>query len=379
MNNKKNNLEFLNFFVSKPFIITVIVIAALIALRPTLAQVLERMRLSSLYNKMQKIATLQLNYEITNNMFADDLKSIDTKLKDNDGKYFEGDTVKTGKFTLTLAKRGLFGFPQQNNYFVYYDYKNASIACAPQSHPMCKNLSHISKEICEEANMNWSYRINDCYTKEKDMCLALGMIWDTKGDSIFCGYKDIPNMKIYESGTCIATIPSGCQKSIVYAGASCEGSSSFACMESILQGGNCIARSETACHSVQINSGSSCIVNDEYTGYYGCQNAIINKGGRCVATGTNTLACNKAIINKGGRCLGYALQACNNATIFSDGVCEANISTACNNIVVKKGGRCIANMPDSCIGIYDKGSCCHGDFCPENSPKCNCPNFAKIC
>jgi len=379
MKGKKEYLDFLNFFVSKPFIITVSIIVAFILLRPTLGQILERMRLSSLYGKMQKIATLQLNYEITNNMFADDLKNIDTKLKDNDGNYFAGESVKTGQYTLFLARKGVFGLPEKNDYIVYYDYKHATFACAPQVHPMCKNLAKISKDICEESGMNWSTRNNECYTREKDMCFALGMNWDTKGDEIFCGYKNTSNMKIYESGKCLATLPSGCQKSVVYSGATCEGASSFACLESNLQGGNCIAQGETACHSVQINAGSSCIVNEDYTGYYGCQNAIINKGGNCVAIGTNTLACNKALINKGGRCIGYAVQACNNATVFAEGVCEANFSTACNNIAVKKGGRCIANMPDTCLGVYDKGACCHGDYCPKDSPKCNCPNFTTFC
>ncbi|MCR5504933.1 MAG: hypothetical protein K6E94_05230, partial [Elusimicrobiaceae bacterium] len=339
----------------------------------------ERMRLSSLYEKMQKIAALQTNYEITNNSFADDFKNVDAKLKDNDGKYFEGETVKTGPYSLSLAQRGLLGIPKKNEYLLYYDYKTNVFACSPQSHPMCKNLATISKDVCEEANMYWSIRTNDCYTKEKDLCLALGMTWNTKSDDIFCGYKNTPNMKIYESGTCIATTPSGCQKSVVFEGATCEGSAPFACAESNLQGGNCIAKGETACHSVQVNIDSSCIVNEDYSGYYGCQNVIINKGGKCVAMGSNISACNKPIINKGGRCIGYAMKSCNGATIFSEGICEANISSACNDIIVKKGGRCISNIDNTCIGTYEKGSCCHGDYCPKDSPKCNCPNFATVC
>ena len=211
------------------------------------------------------------------------------------------------------------------------------------------------------------------------MCISLGMPWDTKGDDILCGYKNTPNKKIYESGTCIATTPSGCQKSTVYEGAVCEGASPYACIQSDLQGGDCIAKAETACHSVQINLGSSCIVSEDYSGHYGCQNAVINKGGKCIANGSNTLGCNKTIINKGGKCIGYAPQSCNNATVFSEGVCEANIATACNNIILKKGGRCISNVPETCKGTYDKGSCCHGDYCPADAPKCNCPNFATIC
>ena len=370
MNKEDEAINFINFLLSRQFFIIVLLIIMFVALHPLVLQLVERIKVSSIYDKMQKIANLQINYEIANNRFADDLKLLDTKIKDNKDSYLTGDSAKIGQYTLQLARKGILAFPEKNDYAVYYDYKTSVFACAPQEHFICKNLAKMTQDICEEAGFEWSNKIHSCYPDEKEMCLALGLPWDNKSDTIFCGYRNIPDMKIYEKSSCIATTPSGCKGSIVYENGTCEGSSSFACLESNLQGGNCIAKGETACHSVQVNKDSSCIVNEDYSGYYGCQNSIINKGGTCLATGSNTLACNKAIINNGGKCIGYALQSCNNATVFAGGICEADSSTSCNNITVKNGGKCIANMPNTCIGNYDKGACCHGEYCPLDIPKC---------
>ncbi len=380
-NSQEQNLttSLLNFVTKKSFIIPVVAVIVLIALYPTFTKVLERMKLSSTYNIMQKIALAQTNYEISHNSYADDFKELDIKLKDKYGKYFSGDSVSLKNFTLLLAQRGVLAIHKQGDYFGYYDYKNASFGCAPREHYICKNIASITKDICEEANMLWSVRNQACYTREKDMCLALNMPWDTKGDTVFCGYKNLPNMKIYEGASCIATIPSGCQKSNVYEGATCTGKAPFSCLQSSLQGGNCVPQTDTACHSVQINKGSVCLVDEDYTGLYGCQNATINKGGICLARGGNTLACNKPTINNGGICRGYAAKSCQNATVLSGGICEANANTVCQEITVKSGGKCIANMPETCEGVYEEGACCHGEFCPAYSPKCNCPNFAKVC
>ena len=237
----------------------------------------------------------------------------------------------------------------------------------------------MPKDACHEADMIWSDKTNACYMEASDLCNDLGMPWDPKINNGFCGYKDTTGMKIYDTGACLGTIPSGCQNSIVYENASCEGLAPFACIGSKLKGGNCIVRYDNACHSVQINNGSFCTVGNDFYGNFGCQNAIINKGGICLASGNNLLGCNKVIINEGGMCRGYALQSCNNAIIFAGGICEGNISSACQNITVKNGGRCIANTPKTCNGTYEIGSCCHGDFCPENAPKCDCPNYTTRC
>ena len=378
--NKENNEEaFLSFLLKKKFYYTVIGIIIFLLLLPFLKQVLGRMRLSSLYNKMQKISAKQLDYEISNNVFSKDFQNLDVKLKDNSGNYLSGDSARIDNFYLRMAKNGLLGINRKENYFVYYAYKNATLYCAPKDSYICKNIAAMPEDICKEADMYWSNLTNSCFIKEKDMCLALGMPWDSKGENIFCGYRNLPNLKIYESGTCIGTTPSGCQNSIVYDNATCEGLAPFACMGSKLNGGNCLAKNETACHSVQINNNSSCIVSDDYNGNYGCQNAQINKGGTCFASGNNLLACNKPIINNGGTCRGYALQSCNEATVLPGGICEGNIPSACQSITVKEGGRCISNVPQTCNGTYEEGSCCHGDFCPDYSPKCNCPAFATNC
>ena len=376
---KDSEKSILNFFTQKPFIITVIVIVVLISLYPTFTKVLERMHFSSTYNTMQKIALAQTNYEITNNSYADDFKELDIKLKDKNGRYFTGDTANLKYFTLLLAQRGILAINKKGDYFGYYDYKNSSFSCAPREHYICKNINSVTKDICEEANMLWSVRNQSCYTKAKDMCLSLNLPWNSDGETSFCGYKNLPNMRIYEGSSCIATIPSGCQSSKVYDGAICTGKAPFACLQSSLQGGNCVPQTDTACHSVQINKGSVCLVNEDYTGLYGCQNATINNGGICLATGNNSQACNKPTINNGGICRGYAAKSCQNATVLSGGICEANATTVCQEITVKKGGRCISNVPQTCEGVYEEGACCHGDYCPADAPKCNCPNFAKVC
>ena len=374
-----SEVSLLSFFIKKQFIITVMVIIALSLLYPFFGKVIERMRLSSLYNKMQKIATAQINYEIGHNAFTNDFKNLDLKIKDNNDQYLSGEDAHLGNFIVNMGTKGLFGVHNKRDYFVYYDYKNSSFHCAPGEHHICKNIAPISKEICEEANMLWSTKNNTCYTREKDMCLALSMPWDTKSDNVFCGYTNLQNMQIYQGGTCIGSMPSGCQNSIVYTGATCEGKSSFACVGSDLRGGTCIAETDTACHSVQIHSGAYCIVSEDYLGSYGCQNTIINKGGACIASGNGNLGCHKPLINNGGICMGNTLQSCNNATVLFGGICEANALGACQEITVKNGGRCIANTEKTCTGSYDKGACCHGDYCPEDSPKCNCPGFAKVC
>ena len=166
---------------------------------------------------------------------------------------------------------------------------------------------------------------------------------------------------------------------LVAAKATCEGKSPFGYMQSNLQGGICIAYKDTACHSVQINKGSTCLVNDDYLGEYGCQNTTINKGGVCLASGSGAFACNKATINKGGVCRGYSNKSCNNVIVLEGGICEANTQEACQEITLKKGGKCIANVLNTCNGTYEKGSCCHGDYCPDYAPKCNCSGYATIC
>lgn len=379
MKYKEYLIRFLVFLTSRSVIITAITVVALIILYPFFMRTLERMKMSSAYELMQKIALSQTNYEILNNHYTDDFKDLDIKLKDKYGKYFEYDTAQIDNFTLILAKRGVLATQNNGEYFVYYNYKDSSFSCAPREHYICKNINTVSREVCEEAGMLWSARNNSCYTKEKDMCLALNMPWYTKGNETFCGYKNIPGKRIYEGGYCVATTPSGCQSSIVYDNGSCEGKGSFGCMQSNLQGGNCVVHTDTACHSVQINKGSTCLVNDDYSGNYGCQHTTINKGGICLAVGSNTLACNKATVNNGGVCRGYANKSCNEATIMAGGICEANATDACQDITVNKGGRCIANVPQTCNGVYEEGSCCHGDYCPPEAPKCNCPRFAKVC
>ncbi len=379
MNYKESLVHFLVFLTNKSVIITVVVIIALILLHPTFMRSIERMHVSSIYDTMKRIGTAQNNYNISNNKYTYEFKNLDLNLKDKNGKPLEYDTAHMDDFTLNLAKEGIFAMQDKGEYFVYYDYKNSDLSCAPREHYICKNITPMSKDACDEAGMYWSARNNSCYTKEKKMCIALDMPWNTKDDDIFCGYKNTPGKRIYEGGTCIATVASGCQNSLVYDNATCEGKSSFGCMQSSLDGGNCIAHTDTACHSVLVNKGSTCLVNDDYLGSYGCQNATINKGGTCLAVGSNTLACNKAIINNGGVCRGYANQSCNSATVMNGGICEANAQNACQDITVKSGGRCIANVPDTCGGTYENGACCHGDYCPKDSPKCNCRNYAKSC
>ena len=379
MKYKESLVHFLVFLTSKSVIITAVTIIILIILHPFFMRTIERMKMSSAHDMMQRIALSQTNYEISNNHYAKDFKDLDIKLKDKHGKYLEDDTAQINNFTLLMARRGILATQNKGEYFVYYDYKNSSFSCAPREHYICKNINPIQKDICEEAGMLWSERNNSCYTREKDMCLALGMPWYSKGEESFCGYKNVPGKKIYESATCLATTTSGCQGSVLYDGAVCEGKGAFGCMQSSLQGGTCIAHNDTACHSVQINKGSTCLVNDDYSGSYGCQHAVINKGGVCLASGSNTLACNKATINNGGVCRGYANKSCNNATVMYGGICEANAKEACQEIVIKKGGRCIANVPQTCEGTYEEGACCHGDYCPADTPKCNCPGFAKVC
>lgn len=379
MKYKESVVHFLVFLTNKTVIVTAAIIIVLIFSYPFFMKTIERMKMSSVHDMMQKIALSQTNFEISNNHYTDDFKELDLKLKDKYGKYLEDDTAQIDNFTLMLASKGILAIQNKGEYFVYYNYKNSSFSCAPNEHYICKNIKPISKDVCEEAEMFWSIRNNSCYTKEKDMCLALGLPWNTKDGESFCGYKNIPGKKIYENASCIATTPSGCQGSVLYKGSNCEGKGPFGCMQSNLQGGNCVAYTETACHSVRINKGSTCVVNDDYSGNYGCQNATINNGGICLASGSNTLACNKATINNGGICRGYANKSCNHATLLEGGICEANISSACQEITVKKGGKCIANVPDTCEGIYEEGSCCHGDYCPADAPKCNCPGYAKVC
>ena len=367
------------FVTDRSVIITAVVIIALILLHPTFTKVMERMRMSSTHDIMQGIAQAQNNFVISHNQYTDDFRDLDLNLKDKHGELFEDDSAQIDHFNLILSRNGVLGIRNNKEYFVYYDYKNFSFSCAPREHYICKNIQAVSKNVCEEAEMLWSERNNSCYMNEKDMCLAIGMPWNTKERDIFCGYKNTPNKKIYEGGSCIATTISGCQNSLVLNNAVCEGKSSFGCMQSTLQGGKCISYTETSCHSVQINKDSICLVDDDYSGSYGCQNTTINKGGICLAKGQNTLACNKATINNGGVCRGYANKSCNEATIMSGGICEANAPGVCQEVTVKKGGRCIANMPQTCEGTYEEGACCHGDYCPEDSPKCKCPGYATVC
>ncbi len=379
MKYKELLIRCLVFLSNRTVIITAVILIALVLLHPFFMRTLERMRMSSTYNTMQQIAAAQNNYNISQGKYTDDFKDLDLNLKDKYGKGFEYDSAQTDNFTLILAGSGVLGIRNGTEYIIYYDYTNSAFSCAPREHYICKNINPISKSVCEEAGMLWSSIANSCYMRESDMCLALKMPWNTKGKDIFCGYKDTQDIKVLEGAKCIATKPSGCQSSIIYNGASCEGRSSFGCMQSILEGGNCLAHTETACHSAQINKGSTCLVNDDYSGNYGCRNVTINKGGLCLAVGSNTLACNKATINKDGVCRGYANKSCNEATVLSGGICEANATNACQDINVKKGGKCIANVPQTCNGTYEEGSCCHGDYCPEDSPKCNCPRFEKNC
>ena len=319
MKYKESLVHFLVFITSRSVITTAIVIVALIILHPTFMRVLERMRMSSAYDMMQRIAQAQVNYNISHGRYSKDFTDLDLKLKDKYGKYFDDDTAQINNFTLILAGHGILATQNKGEYFVYYDYRDSSFSCAPREHYICKNINSVPKNICEEAGMLWSVRNNSCYTREKDLCLAVGMPWNAKDNETFCGYKNTPNMKIAESAACIATKSSG------------------------------------------------------------CQNPVINKGGVCLTSGSNLLACNKATINNGGVCRGYAGRSCNNATVFSGGICEANAKEACQDITVKKGGRCIANIPQTCNGTYEDDACCHGDYCPEDSPKCNCPGFAKVC
>jgi len=379
MKYKEYLIRILVFLTSKSVIITAVTIIALIVLHPTFIRILERMRMSSTHDTMQRIALAQTNYEISNGRYTKDFKDLDLKLKDKYGKYFEDDSARTDNFTLILANKGVLAIQNENEYFVYYDYKTSEFSCAPREHYICKNITPVSQSVCEEAGMIWSHINKSCYLQEKDMCLALGMPWNGKEKDTFCGYKDIVNVKVVEGASCIATKPSGCQNSIVYNDAFCQGKSSFGCLQSNLQGGTCIAHTDTSCFSVQINKNSICLVDDDYSGNYGCQNTIINNGGICLAVGSNTLACNKATVNNGGICRGYASKSCNAATVFSGGICEANAENACQEVTIKKGGKCVANVPQTCEGTYEDGSCCHGDYCPADAPKCNCPGFAKIC
>ncbi len=379
MKYKELLIRLLVFLTDKSVIVTAIIIIALLLLHPHFVRVLERMRMSSTYDTMKRIAQEQKHYAISNNDYSNDFRDLGLNLKDKYGKDFEYDSARTDHFTLILEKSGVLGIRNGSEYIVYYDYDNSSFSCAPREHYICKNINPISKSVCEEAGMLWSSINNSCYMSEKDMCLAHNMPWNTKDKNIFCGYENTENVKVLEGASCIATKPGGCQNSIIYNGASCEGKSSFACMKSILQGGNCAAHTETACHSVQINKDSACLVDEDYSGSYGCQNVTINKDGLCYAKGPNTLACNKAIINNSGVCRGYANKSCNSATVLSGGICEANAVNACQDITVKKGGKCIANVPKTCNGTYEKGACCHGDYCPENSPKCKCPGYATFC
>lgn len=369
--------RFLVVLTDRPVIITVAVIIAFIILRPICLGIIERMHMSSIHDTMQKIAAAQINYEVSNGKYTYDFRKLDLNFKDKYGKYFEDNFVQTKYFDLTLAKKGIWAVQNKKEYFVYYQYKDSSFSCAPKEHDICKNIAPISKEICEEADMLWSDRNNSCYTREKDMCLALGLPWDEKEN--FCGYKNASNKEIYEGSSCIATKSNGCQNSVVSGNGVCEGRSDFGCKQSTLEGGTCVAYTETACHSVEINKGATCLVNDDYSGNYGCQNVTINKRGVCFAKGTNTLACNKATIDNGGICRGKANKSCNDATVLSGGICEADIATACQNIIVRKGGKCIANVPQTCEGTYEQGACCHGDYCPANSPKCKCLGYATAC
>jgi len=379
MENREKEIAVLNFLLQKQVVYTIIFIIIFILLCPFFHRVIERTRLSFLYSKIKRIADRQVSYNTSNNTFSDSFSKLDIEYEDNRGYPFKGAEAQTGNFVLNLGKKGIFAVNKKEGYIVYYDYILASLYCAPNNHYICRNIRFMPREFCLEADMIWSDKTNACYMEQKDLCVDLGMPWDSKVNDGFCGYKNTPEKEIFPPGICIGTIPSGCQNSIVYKDASCQGFAPFACIGSKLQGGNCIVGYDNACHSVQVYDGSFCNAGNDFYGNFGCANAIVNNGGTCLASGENLLGCNKAIINNGGMCRGYALQSCNNTVIFSGGICEGNISTACQDITVKSGGRCIANTPKTCTGVYEIGSCCHGDFCPDNSPKCDCPNFATRC
>lgn len=379
MQNEDKEIAFLNFILQKEFIYAVLIVLALFLLYPVAQRTVERIRLFFVYNKMTKIANKQTEFFTTNGKFSNELYKLNTGYTDNNGNPFSGEKVATGNYSLRLGRKGVFATNNKAGYFVYYDYDLATLYCAPKSHHICKKIILMPKDFCLEENMIWSDRTNACYMNEKDLCLDLGMPWNDKINNGFCGYKDTNDMKIYQTGACLGTTPSGCQNSTVYENASCQGLAPFACIGSKLKGGDCIVRYDNACHSVQINNGSSCIAGKDFDGNLGCKNAIVNQGGTCVAAGNNLLGCHAAIVNQGGMCRGYAPQSCNNSVIFAGGVCEGNISTACQNVTVKNGGRCISNMPRTCSGTYEIGACCHGNFCPDNAPKCDCPDFATKC
>lgn len=379
MSKENKEVAILNFLLQKEVVYTVIIIIILFLLYPIAKQVVGRARLSFVYSKIKNITEKQLDFYTSNTRYAYNFANLNMSYTDNYDNPFNGDEVETGNFSLRLGRKGIFAINQKEKYFVYYDYEQSTLYCAPKDSYICRNLTLMPKNFCLEAKMLWSDKTNACYMNAKDLCIDSGMPWNEKINNGFCGYKDTNAMEIYQTGTCLGTIPSGCQNSIVYKNASCEGLAPYACIGSELKGGNCVVRYDNACHSVKINDGSFCIANTDFYGAMGCQNAIINKGGTCLATGSNVLGCNRSIVNEGGMCRGYAIQSCNNTVILAGGICEGNISTACQNISVKAGGKCISNTPKTCNGTYEIGSCCHGDFCPEMSPKCDCPNFAAKC
>ncbi len=379
-------------------VVLIIGILSAVAL-PMYRKAVERSRASDALTTMQAIAKSEHGWYLMNNSYTTDFSDLDIDLTDVNGNKADNASFANALYTYELVDTGILASRNNDEYYLYKDYENSQIMCAPSGHYICENLGGFTKVPCEKAELLWANSNNTCYldpeTRCKEVNPGVNNIWheEENPENSYCAYIDQGGKTLQDGTKCVTTS---------------NDSSHNKCQSSIVNdGGECVSTSNSGwhnCNSSTINKGGKCIVNGggrpcegvrilggECTGTGGqaCWYSSITAGGICSANETsgNRTGCSYAKIYSGGKCTSN----CYGSEIYDGGICSGDCGTVkvysggiclggCSAATIYDGGICKSSKTNACYNVsaqyyrtvYSGTGCCEGDYC-GNAPKCNCP------
>ena len=330
-------------------LLTVVVIIGLltsIAL-PIYRKAVEKSKASDALTAMQAVAKSEHELYLVKNKYTKDFTDLDIDLKGE----IENSKLKTAYYNYELLDNGILATRTNKEYSLYKDYELQQIMCSPSEHYICDSFGKLTKEPCQKIGMAWANSNSTCYATPEARCKDLhgNSMWheDTANSAnSYCGYDKTQGQELNEGVICIGDLINfktfGCQNSIIN------------------DGGKCLGTGIRGCNGSVINSGGVCS-NDAYFSNIAegtCHNVTINGGGICIG---DNRGCRNAIINEGGICEGNTENACSASTI-NGGICEGKASYTCRWSNINSGGICKGADKEACREVtINSGGICEGN------------------
>ena len=348
----KNVVNKLGFTLLELLMVVLIIgILSAIAL-PMYKKAVEKSKVSDALTTMSTVAKSEHGWYLVNNRYTKDFSDLDISLTDKDGNNTEGESFESINYTFTLQDSSIKAERKNHEYTLYRLYEDGDIYCLPQEHYICEQYKWgLNQNACSSAIKGfWSNKTNVCYKTEQERCTKTidpddenPPKWQNTSGG-YCGYLRQDNVNVGENEKCVVV--------------------------------NTNANTGLCQYSTFTGQGSKC---EAYTNYgETCGYSTFKDGAIC--EGNTSRGCRASTFENNSVCNGRSI-SCQANTYKSNSICYAisGLDT-CANSKFYSGSKCYAtaNVRNACLNsTYYDDSCCVGDYCPANAPKCKCGKDAN--